>query len=1300
MILTLPPARPTRPDSPQPAYAELGMRSNFSFLDGASHPAELAQRAKALGLAGFGLCDQQGLAGAVRGHVAAKEAGLRYAVGSRLTLEDGAQYLVWPTDRASYGRLTTLLSRGRMAAPKGECHLAREAFYEAAEGWVVAALPPAGWDGGDEAVALQARGYVALQARGQATPQARGLAMTPASGLAMPGVCGPAPANPCEGPPSGPRGVPEAPGNTVQQDGSTPRPSLTLVEARHTFPAQLHRDAQALRHRTALPLFLAASATLGGDDRRHLNRLAAVAQAADARLLATNDVRYHHPSRRRLADVLTAIRLRTRVDALGFAAEPNGERHIKSPTEMARLFRDHPDAIADTLRVLDATSGFSLDQLRYEYPDELMEPGRTAQQTLTARVAEAMDARGSDPATRAQVAYELTLIEKLNYAPYFLTVHEIVRFARGRGILCQGRGSAANSAICYVLGVTAVDPSKHDLLFERFISENRGEPPDIDIDFEHERREEVIQHLYQRYGRERAAICATVIRYRTRSAIREVGRAMGLSEDVTAKLAKASWGPGREQTLAELAAAEGLDAADPNLAMTLELAEELQDFPRHSATHVGGFVITRGPLIELAVVTNAAMVDRTTLEWDKDDIEALGILKVDVLGLGMLSCLRRSLDLLRLHNIADHSLQSLPQDCPATYAMLRRADSLGVFQVESRAQMNMLPRLRPDKFYDLVIEVAIVRPGPIQGDMVHPYLRRKQGIEPVHYPSPAPEHGPADELERVLGKTLGVPLFQEQAMRLAIVAARFTPDEADQLRRSMATFKMTGGVTKYRDKLVQGMVRRGYEEEFATRVFSQIEGFGSYGFPESHAASFAQLVYASSWIKCHHPGPFAAALLNSQPMGFYAPAQIVRDAREHGVEVRPVDVNASDWDCTLEATGEGLALRLGLRMISGMQEDEVARLVAARGTGGNAARGAGEDVARSVGGHAARSVGGNTARGVGENAALGVGSSAARGVGENAAHGVGGGAAHGATGNLYTSVEDVAARAGVGKRALEGLAGADAFGSHGGQARRQALWAARGAASGLAALPLFAIRAQPMLADTNPTPATIPQPQDVPRATASGFPRATTSDANTHLLPEPAIHLPPETEGEAAVADYTALGLSLGRHPLAMLRDRLRAMRFDDTQRLNTARPGSWIRLPGLVLMRQRPGSAKGIVFLTVEDEFGVGNLVVYTDVAARDRQALVSARLMLAEGRVERETQHAEVPITHLLVRRLIDRSDLLRDLLVDNPGAQLAAHLAAPGEWAERSLSRADEVKRQEPGARYPGARRQAIPTSRDFR
>jgi error-prone DNA polymerase len=1103
-------------------FAELGARSNFSFLDGASHPHELVGTAAALGLAGIGICDTNSLAGVVRGHVAAKEAGLRFAVGCRLVLRDGSEWLAWPTDRAGYGRLTALLSHGRMRAPKGECHLGRDDLLAAAEGWALAAVPPDMSDAG--------------------------------------------------------------------------------------FAARLRADAAALRGRLALPLMLAASCPYRGDDQRRLDRLAGIAAAAGAALLATGDIRYHHPDRRRLADVLTAIRLRTTVDALGHAAEPNAERHLKPPVEMARLFARHPQALANTLRVLKAAEGFSLDQLRYEYPEELLEPGRTAQGTLEARVAEAMAERwpqGVPPGIAARIAHELRLISRLGYAPYFLTVHEIVRFARGLEppILCQGRGSAANSAVCYALGITSVDPAKHDLLFERFVSASRGEPPDIDVDFEHERREEVVQHLYARYGRDRAAICATVIRYRPRSAIREVGKAMGLSEDVTARLAKASWGPGREMGLKDLAAAEGLDTADPRLLLALELAEELLDFPRHTATHVGGFVITRGKLTELAVVTQAAMAGRTVLEWDKDDIDALGILKVDVLGLGMLSCLRRAFDLMRAHRLGNYALASLPPDCAATYAMLRRADSLGVFQVESRAQMNMLPRLRPTKFYDLVVQVAIVRPGPIQGDMVHPYLRRRQGLEDPEYPSPGPEYDP-HELRGVLHQTLGVPLFQEQAMRLAIVAAGFTPEEADQLRRSMATFRMTGGVSRYRDKLVDGMVRRGYQRDFAERVFKQIDGFGSYGFPESHAASFAQLVYASSWIKCHYPGVFACALLNSQPMGFYAPAQIVRDAREHGVAVRPVDVNASAWNCTLEpeaASANGLALRLGLRLVAGLAEAEAEAILAAR-------------EARN--------------------------------------------------GAPFASVEDLAWRSGVGRKALEALAAADAFAAAG-AARRHAAWDARGVANGPRDLPLFAI--------------------------ASGTVEAAMAD-QVPLLPEPEARFAPQSEGETVVWDYQATGLTLGRHPLALLRPQLDLLGLADTRCLRVVRAGARVGLPGLVLMRQRPGSARGIVFLTVEDEHGIGNLVVHADIVARDRAALVAGRLLVAEGRVERE-ERAEIPIIHLIVRRLTDRSDLLDGLLQDGMMAEARSDAA----WAERSLGHADEVRRPEPGARQPRA---PLPGSRDFR
>ncbi|MFQ3623950.1 MAG: error-prone DNA polymerase, partial [Acetobacteraceae bacterium] len=826
------------------------------------------------------------------------------------------------------------------------------------------------------------------------------------------------------------------------------------------------------------------------------------------------------------------------VETLGHAAEANAERHLKPPAEIERLFARHGEAVARTLEVVRACR-FSLDELRYEYPDEIVEPGRTAQETLAERAWEGAAQRwpGGVPAeVRARIEHELALIGRLGYAPYFLTVHEIVRFARARGILCQGRGSAANSAVCYALGITAVDPAKHDLLFERFVSAARNEPPDIDVDFEHERREEVIQWIYDRYGRHRAGLAATVIHWRERMAVREVGRAMGLSEDVTGRIAASSWGPGRESGLAAQAAALGLDTAEPRLAATLSLAEALIGFPRHLSQHVGGFVITRGPLIELCPVVNAAMAGRTTIEWDKDDIEALGMLKVDVLALGMLTCIRKAFDLIAAHHGRRHTLATVPPEDRSVYSMLSRADSLGVFQVESRAQMAMLPRLKPRTFYDLVIEVAIVRPGPIQGDMVHPYLRRRNGEEPVSFPSA--------ELEAVLGRTLGVPLFQEQAMKIAIVAAGFTAEEADRLRRAMATFRKVGIIHEFRAKLVEGMVARGYARDFAERCFRQIEGFGTYGFPESHAASFALLVYVSAWIKCHHPAAFACALLNSQPMGFYAPAQIVRDARAHGVLVRPPDVNASLWDSTLEPAGDsagGVALRLGLREVKGLRAADGAALVEAR-TAGNA--------------------------------------------------------------RPFETMEEIARRTGLGRAALERLAEADAFASLG-LSRREALWQAR------------AQQAPPPLL-----------------AAAEG-----------DLFAEPSPALPAMTLGEEVVADYAALALSLKAHPLALLRGDLARLGCRDTRALAAARPGSRVRLAGLVLVRQRPGSAKGVVFVTLEDEFGQANLVVLPPVLARFRAAIVAARLMVAEGTVERQ-DYGAAPILHLVARRVADRSDLLATL------------------------------------------------------
>ena len=666
----------------------------------------------------------------------------------------------------------------------------------------------------------------------------------------------------------------------------------------------------ALRRRHEGPLYLAAHMLYRGDDVSRLNRLAALAERHEVPLVATNDVHYHTRKRRPLQDVLTAIRTRVPVAQAGWRLAANAERHLKSGAEMARLFRGHEDAVARTLEIVELCA-FSLDELAYEYPDEPVPAGSTPQQHLEALTwagAEQCYPGGIPAKVRRALVHELGLIAELGYAPYFLTVHDIVRFAREKGILCQGRGSAANSAVCYCLGITAVDPAQIDLLFERFVSRERREPPDIDVDFEHERREEVIQYIYGRYGRARAGLAATVISYRGRSAARDVGKAMGLSEDTAAALAGAIRDVHREGIAASRLREAGLDPGDPLLRQTVALARALIGFPRHLSQHVGGFVLTRGPLEEIVPIGNGAMKDRTFVEWDKDALEALGLMKVDVLGLGMLTCIRKAFELLAHHKGLHLTLASVPQDDPAVYDMLCRADTVGVFQIESRAQMNMLPRLKPRRFYDLVIEVAIVRPGPIQGDMVHPYLRRRDGLEEVIYPAPAPEHGPPDELRRVLEKTLGVPLFQEQAMRLAMEAAKFTPDEADALRRAMATFRRRGTLSLLKEKMVGRMVARGYEPELAERCFRQIEGFGDYGFPESHAASFALLAYVSSWLKCHHPDAFACALLNAQPMGFYAPAQIVRDAREHGVEVRPVDVNASGWDNSLEETrGRGAA---------------------------------------------------------------------------------------------------------------------------------------------------------------------------------------------------------------------------------------------------------------------------------------------------------------------------------------------------------------------------------------------------------
>ncbi|MBB4067359.1 error-prone DNA polymerase [Gellertiella hungarica] len=878
--------------------------------------------------------------------------------------------------------------------------------------------------------------------------------------------------------------------------------------------------------------YLALTLRRRPNDQMRLWELSMLAQQARVPTVVTNDVLFHEPGRRMLQDVVTAIRHNTTIDALGHRRERHADRYLKPPAEMHRLFARWPEALARTVEIMRRCT-FSLDELRYQYPEERDDPALTPQQTLDRLTWEGAATRypeGVPDEVTAALRHELALIGKLDYAPYFLTVNSIVQFARSRGILCQGRGSAANSAVCYVLGITAIDPGRNDLLFERFVSEERREPPDIDVDFEHERREEVIQWVYEHYGRDHAALTATVIRYRSKGALRDVGKAMGLPEDLLHTLSGQLWAWSEtgvsDQQIREL----NLNPQDRRLRLTLELAAQLRGAPRHLSQHPGGFVLTHDRLDDLVPIEPAAMVDRQIIEWDKDDIDALRFMKVDVLALGMLTCMRKGLDLIAEHKGIAVDLATIPAEDPRTYAMIRKADTLGTFQIESRAQMSMLPRLKPRTYYDLVVQVAIVRPGPIQGDMVHPYLRRREGLEEVHYPTP--------ELEKVLGKTLGVPLFQEQAMRVAIECAGFTPGEADLLRKSMATFKFTGGVSKFRDKLIEGMVANGYDREFAERTFRQLEGFGSYGFPESHAASFALVAYASAWLKCWHPDAFCAALLNSQPMGFYAPAQIVRDARDHGVEVRPICVNASRWDCTLEPTDDEtrFAVRLGLCMVKGLANAHAASIVAARAD------------------------------------------------------------------EPFASVDDLWRRCGVPVAAMTRIAEADGFGPAFSLARREALWAIKGLRD--EELPLF--------------------------AAASEREGGTVPEVN-----EPAIALRPMAAGREVVEDYSHTGLSLRRHPVSFLRADLSGRRIVSCAEAMGSRDGRWLESAGIVLVRQRPGSAKGVMFVTVEDETGTANLVVWTKVFERYRRIILSSGMIAVKGRIQREGE-----VVHLVAHRITDLS------------------------------------------------------------
>jgi error-prone DNA polymerase len=1008
-----------------PDYAELHCCTNFSFLRGASHAEELVARAAELGYAALAITDECSLAGVVRAHLAAKEAGLKLIVGSAITLTEGMRLVLLVQNRAGYGNLSALVTLGRRQAEKGEYRLTRGDLD---------------W------------------------------------------------------------GVPDCLCLWLPTTNST-REDTDWLAAR--FPGRC---------------WVAYERFLQPDDAERLAHLRTLGLPPGLPLVAAGDVHMHLRARRPVQDTLTALRLKSTVDAASHALFPNGERHLRSRLALSRLYP--PELLAETIRIA-ALCDFSLDELRYEYPEEIVPPGQTPAAYLRAEVEKGLCARypqGVSEKVRGQVEHELVLIGELKYEAYFLTVYDIVGFARRAGILCQGRGSAANSAVCYALGITEVDPARSAMLFERFISRERNEPPDIDVDFEHQRREEVIQYIYGKYGRGRAALTATVISYRSRSALRDAGRALGFPlAAIDALSGNLAWWD-KPDTWPERMASVGLDASSPRVRKWLWLAQQLKGFPRHLSQHVGGFVISRGRLDRLVPIENARMAERSIIQWDKDDIDALGLLKVDVLALGMLSAIRRALDWVSKRRGVPFRMQDIPAEDPAVYEMLCRTDSIGVFQVESRAQTAMLPRLQPRRFYDLVVEVAIVRPGPIQGNMVHPYLRRRQGLEPVSYPSEA--------VRGVLERTLGVPIFQEQAMQLAIVAAGFSPGEADQLRRAMAAWRRKGGLGPFRDKLLLGMAERGYPPEFAESLYRQIEGFGEYGFPESHAASFALLVYVSAWLKRFEPAAFLAGLLNSQPMGFYSSSQLIQDARRHGVEVLPPDVMASEWETVLEND----AVRLGLHMVRGLGQAVGERIAKVRGQ--------------------------------------------------------------------FFDVAELAKRAELDRGDLEALAAAGALKSLSGH-RFGAAWEAA------------AVSIRRDLLDAVP-------------------------------VAEEPVALPVPTEGMDLVADYASLGLTLGRHPMTLLRNRLdrRYATADFLRRMNHNAPA---RCVGFVTCRQRPGTASGVIFLTLEDETGLANVIVHPKLAERQRGELLGASLLGVLGVLQREGE-----VVHLLAKRLVDHSALLGRLVV----------------------------------------------------
>jgi len=1114
------PLQTTTPaDIAAPGYAELCVTSNFTFLTGASHPEELMTRAAELGLEAIAITDRNSLAGVVRAYAALKE--LRREA-DEVHIRSHRQIDASSRQRIAAERTMTRPSGPRLPRLIVGCRLVLE---DCPVHWI--ALP-------QTRAAYQRLSR--LLTLGKRRAEKGGCLLTLKDLL------------------EGARGM-----------------ILIALPQGEPDEHDVAEHIRAVLRRYPAHVFLGAAPRYDGSDQAYLRRCAQLAHRTAAPMVAVGDVLMHRAHRRQLADVLTCMREHIVIDDIGTRALPNAERRLKGAGDMARVFRDHPAALRRTVEIA-ARCSFCLSELSYEYPDEVSgdEPPQARLIRLTEEGIKRRYPEGIPDKYRAMVDKELALVEDLGFAAYFLTVHDIVQYARSIGILCQGRGSAANSILCYALGITDVGPDQITMVFERFVSKYRGEPPDIDVDFEHERREEVIQHIYARYGRHRAGLCATVIHFRSRAAIREVGKVMGLSQDVTAGLSSQIWGMSNGGADVDRIRELGLDPEERRLAQTLKLIQELIGFPRHLSQHVGGFVITKGRLDELCPIENAAMEDRTVIEWDKDDIDTLGILKVDILGLGMLTCIRKCFDLLALHERIDLSIASVPQADTATYDMLCVADAVGVFQVESRAQMNFLPRMRPREFYDLVIEVAIVRPGPIQGGMVHPYINRRQGRESVEFPS--------DALREVLGKTLGVPLFQEQAMQIAVVAAGFTPEEADRLRRSLATFRKMGTISTFRDRFVNGMLERGYEAEFAERCFGQIEGFGEYGFPESHAAAFALLVYVSAWLKRHHPAIFACGLLNSQPMGFYAPAQIVRDAREHQIEVRPICVNASDWDNTLERRADGaLALRLGFRQIKGLREEDAGWIVAARGNG-------------------------------------------------------------------YPDPEALWLRAGVGPATLERLAEADAFTGMG-LSRRDALWQVK-AIRGQQPLPLF------------------------------------NDQIEGEGIKEPDVVLPPMHLGEEVVEDYVAMRLTLRAHPMELLRPALPGL----TPHAELAEaPLARTCVCGLVITRQRPGTASGVIFLTLEDETGVCNVVVWPKMYEANRRAVMGGRLLRITGYLQREGI-----VVHLIAQKVEDVSHCLAQL--GHPMDEAVGVTAPAADDAPRPA-------RQPARAMHPRDQAKRLFPSRDF-